>query len=463
MRFATLALTAVLLVHAATGLASTTCKKNPDCNDGNPCTIDKCDKPTRTCKYTPVNNGTTCNDSDPCTQTDTCQAGVCTGANPKSCPAIDPCHGAGSCDPGTGACSAPPLADGTACTDYNHCTQTDECQAGVCVGGNPLACAAADACHLAGTCEPTTGVCSNPPVDPNTCAALDQCHVLGVCNVDFSCTITPKSDGVACNDGDACTQTDQCTAGNCVGGNPVACASDDPCVTGGTCDSLTGICNGGPVADGTVCDSGTATTCSAPDTCQGGSCVVGGGGDQDADGVCDADDDCPTMPDAGQADLDGDGIGDVCDDADAALTLKRVAIKLAKPTGAANGHLILRGSMASTPPIDAIGQTDGLAIHVVDAASLVVDDDFAPGECKTAANGVHCKKAGDASTQAKLRGKPGASTVKLAIRLGGVAVDLAPTAPLTVTLTTGAVDRVGTAASCSTGAGGARCALAAPR
>ena len=68
----------------------------------------------------------------------------------------------GVCDPSTGVCSTPALADGTACNDGNACTQVDTCQAGVCVGHNPVVCAPSDQCHVAGVCNVGTGVCTNP-------------------------------------------------------------------------------------------------------------------------------------------------------------------------------------------------------------------------------------------------------------------------------------------------------------
>ena len=96
----------------------------------------------------------------------TCTA--CTG----TCTALDPCHVAGTCDPSTGACSNPAAPDGTACNDGNTCTRTDACQAGACIGGSPVTCAALDACHVAGTCDPSTGACSNPAApDGTSCTA----------------------------------------------------------------------------------------------------------------------------------------------------------------------------------------------------------------------------------------------------------------------------------------------------
>jgi RHS repeat-associated protein len=104
-----------------------------------------------------------------------------------TCVASDQCHAAGTCNPSTGICSNPNANDGTTCNDGNGCTQTDTCQAGACVGGNPKVCTALDQCHTAGTCAPATGLCSNPA----------------------------KPDGTTCNDGAQCTQSETCLAGTC--------------------------------------------------------------------------------------------------------------------------------------------------------------------------------------------------------------------------------------------------------
>jgi hypothetical protein len=139
-------------------------------------------------------NGAACNDGNSCTQTDTCQAGICQGANPVVCTALDQCHNAGTCNPSTGLCSAPAKADWTYCNDGQLCTYNDFCVSGSCVG-TPKVCMARDQCHEMGTCAPETGLCSNP-------AVADQ---------------TP------CNDGSVCTQVDTCVAGVCTGTSPPTC------------------------------------------------------------------------------------------------------------------------------------------------------------------------------------------------------------------------------------------------
>jgi MYXO-CTERM domain-containing protein len=154
---------------------------------------------------------TPCDDSDLCTQTDTCQAGICTGADLVVCTPLDTCHDAGVCDPATGSCSNPEKADGIECDDGDLCTQEDICQAGVCMGADPVVCTAPDQCHQAGTCDPDTGDCSHPPLP----------------------------DGSVCTDEDICTQTDTCQAGVCTGTDWMDCDDGDDC-TSDTCHQLWG-------------------------------------------------------------------------------------------------------------------------------------------------------------------------------------------------------------------------------
>ena len=86
--------------------------------------------------------------------------------------------------------------------------------------------------------------------------------------------------------------------------------------------------------------------------------------DQDGDGVCDADDDCPLVADPGQTDRDGDGVGDACDPCVGAAIAggKLVLGKLGAPTGdrtlAFKGHM----TVPAAPAIDPV--TTGVRVLV---------------------------------------------------------------------------------------------------
>ena len=97
------------------------CSVDSECNDNNACTQDTCSNGF--CTNTNVADGTTCNDGNACTQTDTCSSGTCVGSNPVVCTAQDACHVAGTCDSTSGQCSNPNAPDGTPCSN------------GVCAGG----------------------------------------------------------------------------------------------------------------------------------------------------------------------------------------------------------------------------------------------------------------------------------------------------------------------------------------
>ena len=250
------------------------------------------------CSNPQAQDGTACNDGNSCTQTDTCQSGACVGSNPVVCTASDQCHIAGTCNTATGVCSNPQAQDGTACNDGDACTQTDICQSGACVGSNPVVCAASDQCHVPGTCNTATGVCSNPSAPNGTpcndgdactrtdacqsgacvgsdrvvCSAIDPCHLAGTCSpASGECSTPVAPDGTGCNDGNACTQTDVCQGGVCVGTNPTICGPSDPCHLAGTCNEITGACSNPPAPDGTTCNDGDA--CTTGDACANGACA----------------------------------------------------------------------------------------------------------------------------------------------------------------------------------------------
>src|SRR5262249_50983542 len=162
----------------------------------------------------------------------TCQNGTCAPGTPVTCTASDQCHVAGTCNPATGVCSNPAAPNGTTCNDNNACTSGDSCQAGACMGGTTVTCTASDQCHVAGVCDPATGIRSNPPA----------------------------ANGTTCTDANACTTGDSCQAGACVGGAAKSCTASDQCHVAGVCDPATGACSNPAAADGTTCSDGNACT-----------------------------------------------------------------------------------------------------------------------------------------------------------------------------------------------------------
>jgi cysteine-rich repeat protein len=103
-----------------------------DCDDGNPCTADRCDA-VAGCVHDPAPfEGRSCADGNACTDQDRCIGGTCTGSN-VACDDGDSCT-ADSCDPSAGCIHVTARADGTACDDGDPCTVADACGNGVCVG-----------------------------------------------------------------------------------------------------------------------------------------------------------------------------------------------------------------------------------------------------------------------------------------------------------------------------------------
>ncbi len=122
-----------------------------------------------------------------------------------TCDASDACHVPGTCDPSSGRCTAEiakPCGSGGVCDlSDGQCHQ-------MCT---LVACMASDKCHDPGACDPATGLCG--------------LQTSKACGPDQTCDL---QDGV-CKDNDPCAH--------------VVCAASDLCHDAGTCDPNTGQCS----------------------------------------------------------------------------------------------------------------------------------------------------------------------------------------------------------------------------
>ena len=117
------------------------------------------------------------------------------------CEASDQCHIAGLCDPDTGLCSDPAADNGTQCDDGLFCTVNDMCTDGVCGSADAMDCSAAE----------------------------DECND-GVCNEeDNACVASPKDAGTACGDALACANGVLTLADVCDGAGACGDSGEESC------------------------------------------------------------------------------------------------------------------------------------------------------------------------------------------------------------------------------------------
>ncbi|HUJ28435.1 MAG TPA: hypothetical protein VLW85_20580, partial [Myxococcales bacterium] len=287
--------------NSATGKCSDPAKADgAACSDGNPCTTDDvckagvctagpalvcppadqchtggtCETVTGSCIYVVKGNGAACNSGNACTTNDTCQNGQCAAGTPvadgttcddgNSCTSADHCTG--------GKCAGSPLEDGSVCDDHNPCTQTDLCQAGVCQGSDPVSCITTQ-CRVSGTCDPSTGVCTDPtPVTNGTSCSNDD-EISNESCTDGTCGCPPGS--AVCTNSCADLGSDPHNCGSC--GFQCSTATGQSCLNG----QCTGGCLPGQIFCGGACVNpnsdpnhcGTCeNACTPPQVCSTGSC-----------------------------------------------------------------------------------------------------------------------------------------------------------------------------------------------
>jgi hypothetical protein len=122
-----------------------------------------------------------------------------------------------------------------------------------------------------------------------------------------------------------------------------------------------------------------ANACDVAETCTGSSAACPadtGQPDSDGDGVCDAQDNCPTIQNSGQQDTDGDGIGDECDPCTGPAAVAKPVLVIRKiNTPPGDDKLSFRGEMTLafpyTPALDLV--TKGARVLLTDGPTTILD------------------------------------------------------------------------------------------
>jgi hypothetical protein len=111
--------------------------------------------------------------------------------------------------------------------------------------------------------------------------------------------------------------------------------------------------------------------------------------DDDGDGVDDRQDNCPRVVNPDQQNFDGDGLGNVCDDTDGVLEIDNARVRRnrnTKPTG----DVYVRGDIVLESPDDVLDTARGIAFRITDGAAFDLSFTWTAPQCSVANGTLMC-------------------------------------------------------------------------
>ncbi len=274
-----------------------------------------------------------------------------------------------------------------------------------------------------------------------------------------------------------------CTANPAHGKSVFAAFQPSGCIYGVNCTGMRALVlslsDVDPIPDGVLYTCNVAINASAPDgtypllnsnlgssdpdgnaqAANGadGAVIVAIPVDSDGDGVVDAADNCPTVANSDQSDVDLDGAGDACDisDSPTSLVVSIARLHLAPP-GVARGMLKVRAFVNdndSGGDLESSAVAAGISVRVQDSRSFDATWSFPPCRRVGGAGRIDCRSA-DRRRRASFQ-PSGQGPFLYRVRLS--ATNLSPldtgadplTGPVTVTLSHGPIDRDDSIAACA--------------